>query len=35
MGSSQEDILRSEAMCIAHDRSAKSHDSWFSRVFRG
>ena len=29
-GSSQEDFLRSEAICTVHDRNVKSHDSWFS-----
>ena len=33
--SSREDFPQSEAMCSAHDRNAKSHDSWFSWVFRG
>ena len=32
MGSSREDFLRSEAMCLAHDRNEKSHESWFSLV---
>ena len=34
-GNSQEDFLRSEAICLAHDRNMKSHDSWFLRLFRG
>ena len=27
VGSSREDFPQSEAMCIAHDRNVKSHDS--------
>ena len=27
-GSSQEDFLRSEATCSAHDWNVKSHDRW-------
>ena len=30
VSSSQEDFLRSEAICTVHDRNVKSHDSWFS-----
>ena len=30
-----EDFSWSEAMCTTHDWKAKSHDSWFSRVFYG
>ena len=26
-------IPQNEAMCSAHDRNAKSHDSWFSQVY--
>ena len=32
-GSSREDFPQSEAMCLAHDWNAKSHDRWWQLVF--